>query len=77
MPPIWRLVLGAIIDEDQTLCPASPGELVTALATDLANGAFLGGLTPDKVGRVPGVAESFLMGVAVLGDNRGEALGVL
>ena len=36
------LVLGALINEDQTLCSASPGSLVTALATDLADGAFDG-----------------------------------
>jgi WD40 repeat protein len=36
------LILGAFINEDQTLCPESPGGLVTALATDLADGAFDG-----------------------------------
>jgi hypothetical protein len=36
------LILGALINEDQALCPESPGGLVTALATDLADGAFDG-----------------------------------
>jgi hypothetical protein len=36
------LILGALINEDQALCPGSPGGLVTALATDLADGAFDG-----------------------------------
>ena len=36
------LVLGALINEDQALCAESPGGLVTALATDLADGAFDG-----------------------------------
>jgi hypothetical protein len=36
------LILGALINEDQTLCPASPGGLVTTLAMDLADGAFDG-----------------------------------
>jgi len=36
------LVLGAIINEDQYLCPASPGGLVTALASDFADGIFDG-----------------------------------
>jgi hypothetical protein len=36
------LILGALINEDQALCPESPGGLVTALAIDLADGAFDG-----------------------------------
>jgi hypothetical protein len=41
------LIVGALINEDQALCPESPGGLVTALATDLADGAFDG---KDAVG---------------------------
>jgi hypothetical protein len=36
------LILGALINEDQILCPESPGGLVTALASDLADGALDG-----------------------------------
>jgi len=36
------LILGAIINEDQTLCPASPGSLVTALSADISDGLFDG-----------------------------------
>ena len=36
------LILGALINEDQHLCPGSPGELVTALALDIVSGVFNG-----------------------------------
>ena len=36
------LVVGAIINEDQVLCPASPGSLVTALTSDFCDGVFDG-----------------------------------
>ncbi|MGO9451908.1 MAG: kelch repeat-containing protein [Candidatus Binataceae bacterium] len=36
------LILGAIINEDQYLCPATPGGLVTALSSDIADGIFDG-----------------------------------
>lgn len=36
------LILGAIINEDQFLCPSAPGGLVTALAADIADGVFDG-----------------------------------
>jgi hypothetical protein len=36
------LVLGAIINEDQYLCPSSPGGLVTALSADISDGVFDG-----------------------------------
>jgi hypothetical protein len=36
------LILGAIINEDQYLCPGSPGSLVTALAADISDGVFDG-----------------------------------
>jgi galactose oxidase-like protein/Kelch motif protein len=36
------LVLGALINEDQQLCPTHPGGLVDALASDIADGAFDG-----------------------------------
>jgi hypothetical protein len=36
------LILGAIINEDQALCPDSPGALVGALAQDLHDGVFDG-----------------------------------
>ncbi|MGO9060125.1 MAG: kelch repeat-containing protein [Candidatus Binataceae bacterium] len=36
------LVLGALINEDQALCPKQPGGLVTALAADIADGVYNG-----------------------------------
>lgn len=36
------LVLGALINEDQRLCPGQPGGLVDALSADIADGAFDG-----------------------------------
>lgn len=36
------LILGAIVNEDQYMCPATPGGLVTALASDIADGIFDG-----------------------------------
>jgi hypothetical protein len=36
------LILGALINEDQSLCPAAPGGLVTALAADISDGKFEG-----------------------------------
>ncbi|HZY59841.1 MAG TPA: kelch repeat-containing protein [Candidatus Binataceae bacterium] len=36
------LILGAIINEDQYLCPPAPGTLVTSLAGDIADGVFDG-----------------------------------
>ena len=36
------LVLGALINEDQELCPGHPGGLVDALSADIADGAFDG-----------------------------------
>jgi hypothetical protein len=36
------LILGALINEDQSLCPAGPGGLVTALAADISDGVFDG-----------------------------------
>lgn len=36
------LVLGALINEDQALCPDQPGGLVTALAADIADGIYNG-----------------------------------
>jgi len=36
------LILGAIINEDQKLCPNTPGGLVTALAADISDGIFDG-----------------------------------
>jgi hypothetical protein len=36
------LIVGAIINEDQYLCPSAPGGLVTALAADIADGVFDG-----------------------------------
>ena len=36
------LILGALIDEDQRLCPNAPGGLVTALALDMVSGKFNG-----------------------------------
>jgi hypothetical protein len=36
------LILGAIINEDEYLCPSAPGGLVTALAADISDGVFNG-----------------------------------
>ena len=36
------LIVGAIINEDQSLCPAAPGQLVKALAADISDGRFDG-----------------------------------
>lgn len=36
------LILGAIINEDQQLCPNTPGGLVTALSADISDGIFDG-----------------------------------
>ena len=36
------LILGALINEDQLLCPIAPGGLVLSLATDLIDGVFDG-----------------------------------
>lgn len=36
------LILGALINEDQHLCPNAPGGLVRALAADISNGTFNG-----------------------------------
>jgi hypothetical protein len=36
------LALGALINEDQYLCPAAPGALVTALSADIEDGVFDG-----------------------------------
>jgi hypothetical protein len=36
------LILGALVNEDQALCPAAPGGLVTALAADISDGVFDG-----------------------------------
>jgi hypothetical protein len=36
------LILGAIVNEGQYLCPGSPGALVTALAADISDGVFDG-----------------------------------
>jgi len=36
------LILGALINEDQHLCPAAPGGLMTALAHDIESGSFNG-----------------------------------
>ncbi len=36
------LILGALINEDQALCPDQPGGLVTALAADIADGVYNG-----------------------------------
>jgi hypothetical protein len=36
------LILGALINEDQLLCPSAPGGLVLSLATDLTDGVFDG-----------------------------------
>ena len=54
------LILGALINEDQHLCPGNPGELVIALALDISNGVFNGrydGLpVPYCGGELPAIA---------------------
>ena len=36
------LIVGALINEDENLCPGAPGALVTALSADIAKGDFNG-----------------------------------
>ena len=36
------LILGALINQDESLCPAAPGGLVTALSKDISDGVFDG-----------------------------------
>lgn len=54
------LVLGALINEDQYMCPAQPGNLVTALAADVADGVFdglsFGAPVPYCSGRLNAIA---------------------
>jgi hypothetical protein len=54
------LILGALINEDQHLCPGKPGGLVTALAADIVSGVFNGrhaGLpVPYCGGELPAIA---------------------
>jgi len=55
------LILGAIINEDQYMCPATPGGLVTALASDIADGVFDGKTTGGSAvsycgGNLPAIA---------------------
>jgi hypothetical protein len=38
----FGLILGGLIDEDQSLCPAAPGGLIAALSADIADGVFDG-----------------------------------
>jgi len=38
----FGLIVGALINEDQSLCPATPGGLTTALSADIADGVFDG-----------------------------------
>lgn len=69
------VILGAIINEDQYLCPASPGGLVTALASDISDGVFDGRNAGGPIGfcaiNLPAIAgtaefQSALSGVAQL-----------
>jgi hypothetical protein len=54
------LILGALVNEDQHLCPNKPGGLVIALAADISNGTFNGkqdGLpVPYCGGKLPAIA---------------------
>ncbi|MGO9449997.1 MAG: kelch repeat-containing protein [Candidatus Binataceae bacterium] len=55
------LILGAIINEDQYLCSSTPGGLVTALASDIADGVFDGNGTSGSAvtycgGSLPAIA---------------------
>jgi hypothetical protein len=54
------LILGALINEDQSLCPGAPGGLVTALAADISDGVFDGKASGSAVpycgGTLPAIA---------------------
>ncbi len=54
------LIAGALVNEDQQLCPRSPGRLVTALANDIADGVFdgmaSGAAVPYCGGHLPAIA---------------------
>src|SRR5690348_7999297 len=54
------LILGALVSEDQQLCPSAPGGLVVALAADISNGTFNGGrnglAVPYCGGKLPAMA---------------------
>ena len=69
------LVLGAIINEDQLLCPSSPGGLITALAQDIVDGVFDGkefGVTISYCnGNLPALA-----GTAMFEDALSGAFGL-
>jgi hypothetical protein len=79
------LILGALINEDQHLCPGKPGGLVTALAADISDGVFNGrnaGLAVPYCGKyLPAIAgtmdfEDALSGVAQLQNvSAGFAFG--
>jgi hypothetical protein len=38
----FGLIIGALVNEDQSLCPAAPGGLITELSADIADGVFDG-----------------------------------
>jgi hypothetical protein len=56
----FGLIVGALINEDQSLCPAAPGGLITALSADIADGVFDGMATGVAVpycgGNLPALA---------------------
>ena len=67
------LVLGALINEDQHLCPGAPGGLVIALAMDISSGVFNGkqnGLRiPYCGGKLPAIAGTSEFQDALAGCN--------
>ncbi|MGH7914170.1 MAG: hypothetical protein ACREPW_05920, partial [Candidatus Binataceae bacterium] len=54
------LILGALVNEDQHLCPDAPGGLVFALAADISDGVFNGSKANAAVaycgGKLPAIA---------------------
>ena len=54
------LTVGALINEDQHLCPSAPGELVSALAKDIGDGTFDGRQNGSSIsfcgGNLPAIA---------------------
>src|SRR5262249_42095169 len=67
------LILGAMINEDQLLCPSDPGTLAAALATDIADGVFDGKNAGTPIaycgGNLPATAGSVTFEDALSGAN--------
>jgi hypothetical protein len=61
------LVLGALINEDQQLCPGHPGGLVDALSADIADGSFDGSSFATPVAYCGGTLEP-IAGTSIFQD---------